>query len=168
MQGTVWAGMLCTSTMDKLGKLVYSNPTMAYKYREKVVVPPLEMVDDVLTISKCGPTSIAMNALVNSFMSSNKLKLNKFKCAKIYVGRKCDTCPSLFVQKEKVNDSEQEKYLEEVIHQNGKQHATVVDRLSKGYGIISNIIALIDDIPLGHRRVEIGLELRQAWLVHGI
>ena len=47
---------------------------MAYKYREKVVVPPLEMVDDVLTISKCGPTSIAMNALVNSFMSSKKIK----------------------------------------------------------------------------------------------
>ena len=67
-----------------------------------------------------------------------------------------------------MKDSEQEKYLWEVIHQNGKQHATVVDRLSKGYGIISNIIALIDDIPLGHRRVEIGLELRQAWLINGM
>ena len=168
MQGTVWAGMLCTSTMDKLGKLVYSNPTMAYKYRGKVVVPPLEMVDDVLTISKCGPTSIAMNALVNSFMSSKKLKLNQTKCAKIHVGRKCDNCPSLFIQKEKMKDSEHEKYLGEVIHQNGKQHATVVDRLSKGYGIISNIMALIDDIPLGHRRVQIGLELRQAWLINGV
>ena len=52
MQGTVWAGMLCTSTMDKLGKLVYNNDHMACKYRGKVAVPPLEMVDDVLTISK--------------------------------------------------------------------------------------------------------------------
>ena len=69
MQGTVWAGMLCTSTMDKLGKIVYKNPTMAYKYRDKVVVPPLEMVDDVLTVSKCGATSVAMNITVNSFMS---------------------------------------------------------------------------------------------------
>ena len=43
-----------------------------------------------------------------------------------------------------------------------------MDRLSKGYGIISNIIALIEDIPLGHMRVEIGLELRQAWLINGM
>ena len=85
MQGTVWAGMLCTSTMDKLGKLLYDNPAMAYKYREKVVMPPLEMVHEVLTISKCGATSIAMNAVVNSFMTSKKIKLNKIKCAKIHV-----------------------------------------------------------------------------------
>ena len=72
MQGTVWAGMLCTSTLDKLGKLVYDNPTLAYKYRGQVVVPPLEMVDDVLTVSKCGTTAVAMNSLVNAFMTSKK------------------------------------------------------------------------------------------------
>ena len=77
MQGTVWAGMLCTGTMNKLGKIVYENPEAAYKYRSKVVVPPLQMVDDVLTISKCGTTSLAMNHLVNVFMNSKKLKLNK-------------------------------------------------------------------------------------------
>ena len=85
MQGTVWAGMQCTATMDKLGKIVYQNPDIAYKYRGKVVVPPLEMVDDVLTVSKCGVTSITMNSLVNSFMSSKKLQLNRTKCAKIHV-----------------------------------------------------------------------------------
>jgi hypothetical protein len=168
MQGTVWAGMLCTSTMDKLGKIVYDNPAMAYKYRGHVVVPPLEMVDDVLTISKCGATSSAMNSLVNSFMFSKKLVLNKSKCAKIHVGRKSVICPKLLIHKDIMKDSEHEKYLGELIHQNGKQHATLVDRLAKGYGIISNIIALIDDIPLGHRRVQIGLELRQAWLINGL
>ena len=86
------------------------------------------MVDDVLAISKCGPTSIAMNALVNSFLSSKKLKLNKTKCAKIDVGRKSDSCPSLFMQYKKIKDSEQEKYLGEVIHQKGT--ATVVDHNS--------------------------------------
>ena len=41
MQGTVWAGISCTATMDKLGKQVCDNPSIAYKYRGKVVVPPL-------------------------------------------------------------------------------------------------------------------------------
>ena len=168
MQGTVWAGMQCTATMDKLGKIVYDNPDIAYKYREKVVVPPLEMCDDILTVSKCGSTSVAMNSLVNSFISSKKLQLNETKFAKIHVGKKCDNCPTLLVQNEVMKDSEQEKYLGEIIHENGKQHATIVGRLSKGYGILSNITALLDHIPLGHRRAEIGLELRQAWLINGL
>ena len=92
-QGTVWAGLLCTSTMDKLGKHIYNNPHMAYKYRGKIVVPPLQMVDDVLTVAKCGAASVKMNAVVNSFMSSKKLQLNQLKCAKNHVDKKCGECP---------------------------------------------------------------------------
>ena len=168
MQGTVWAGMLCTSTMDKLGKLVYENPHIAYKYRGKVVVPPLQMIDDVLTVSKCGSTSVAMNSVVNSFMFSKKLRLNKLKCAKVHVGRKSDMCPQLLAQNNKMKHSEQEKYLGDIIHQNGRQHATIVERISKGYGILANITAILTDIPLGYRKVEIGLELRQALWINGI
>ena len=168
MQGTVWAGMLCTSTMDKLGKLVYENPEIAYKFRDKVVVPPLEMVDDMLTVSKCGATSVAMNIIVNSFMSRKKLKLNKTKCAQIHIGKNCNSCPTLEVQGEPMKCSEKEKYLGDFINKDGKQHATIVDRISKGYGIVANIITLISEIQLGHREIEIGLELRQAWLLNGI
>ena len=168
MQGTVWAGMLCTSTINKLGQLVYDNPQLSYKYIGTVVVPPLQMIDDVLTISKCGSTSVAMNSLVNSFMYSKKLKLNKLKCSKIHVGRKSHVCPQLLVQKNNMKQSEQEKYLGDIIHQNGKQHATIIDRISKGYGILANITAILTDIPLGHRRFQIGLELRQALWINGI
>ena len=79
MQGTVWAGLLYTSTLDKLGKYIYDNPHMAYKYIGKVVVPPLQMVDDVLTVAKCGAASVTLNAVVNLFMSSKKLQLNQSK-----------------------------------------------------------------------------------------
>ena len=40
-------------------------------------------------------------------------------------------------------------------------------RLLKAYGILANILALIDDIPLGHRRIERGLELTQSWFING-
>ena len=43
-----------------------------------------------------------------------------------------------------------------------------MERVSKGYGIVDNILALLPDIPLGHRKIETGLELRQAWLLNGI
>ena len=74
MQGTVWASKLCTETMDKLGKIVDNNPNVAYNYRERVVVPHLEMVYDILTVSKCGATSLVLNLSVNSFRYSKKLQ----------------------------------------------------------------------------------------------
>lgn len=49
MQGTVNSGFFCTSTLDKLAKIVYNNSNLIYKYKGVTAVPPLEMVDDVLT-----------------------------------------------------------------------------------------------------------------------
>ena len=48
-------------------------------------VPPQEMVDDIVTVSKCGATSVAINACVNLFIQQKNLKLNPEKCAKIHV-----------------------------------------------------------------------------------
>ena len=61
MQGRVWVGLMCTATMDKLCKMIYSDQKLLYKYRRNVDVPPLEMVDDIITVSKCGSTSVALN-----------------------------------------------------------------------------------------------------------
>ena len=88
MQGTVNSGLLCTSTMDKLAKIVYDDKSLVYKYEGVAEVPPLEMVDDVLTISKCSMTSVTMNATVNAFINNKKLKLSREKCCVLHVGKK--------------------------------------------------------------------------------
>ena len=168
MQGTVWAGLRCTATMDVLGKQVYENPELCYLYKGKVQVPPLEMVDDVITVSECGSTAVTMNSVVNTFIRSKKLALNVAKCGKIHVGKKSSQCPDLKAHDQIMKNSNQEKYLGDIISKDGKPHATVVERKIKGYGIVANIIALITDIPLGNRRVKIGLDLRQAWFLNGI
>ena len=80
MQGTVWAGLMCTTTMDKQGKEVYADLGLVYKFRGKVQVPPLEMVDDVILASKCGSTTVTHNACINSFMERKKLSLSADKC----------------------------------------------------------------------------------------
>ena len=41
MQGTVWAVLMCTATMDKLGKIAYEDKNLLYKYRNEVDVPPI-------------------------------------------------------------------------------------------------------------------------------
>ena len=45
--------------------------------------------------------------------------------------------------------------------------ATMQDRKEKGHGILSNMKALLDDIPLGSKRFEIGLTLRDSWFING-
>ena len=50
MQGTVWGSLLCTCTIDKLGKHAYDHPELLYKYKG-VPIPPLEKVDDILTVT---------------------------------------------------------------------------------------------------------------------
>ena len=77
MQGTVWGSLFCTSTMDKLGKQVYNMPEMCYNYKG-VLVPPLGMVDDIITVTNVKETG-GMNKLINTFMESKKLGLSKDK-----------------------------------------------------------------------------------------
>ena len=74
MQGTVWSGLMCTAAMEKLCKIINKNQDMVYKYRGIVEVPPLEMVDDVVTASKCGENSVSLNSEVNSFVKHKKVK----------------------------------------------------------------------------------------------
>ena len=56
-------------------------------------MPTLEMVDNVITVSKCGSKSIALNQIVNSSIDLKKLKLSEGKCCTIFIGKKNGLCP---------------------------------------------------------------------------
>ena len=58
--------------MDKLAQMAYQDQTLVNLYKEVAEVPLLEMVDDVLTVSKCSATAVAMNATVNAFMEKKR------------------------------------------------------------------------------------------------
>ena len=168
MQGTTWGSLFCTTTMDKLPQKIYKDKSLLYMYKGQVSVPPLEMVDDILTVETCGIKSLAMNAEVNLFIEQKKLRLSKEKCVKIHVGKKCESCEQLFVHEELMNEAEDFKYLGDYIHENGKPNTTISHRVKRGYAIVAQIFAPLSDLPVGNLRVEIGLALRQAWIINGI
>ena len=70
------------------------------------------------------------------------------------------------IHEEKMKESSQEKYLGDLINNTGKVKKTVEERVAKGYGIISEILAMLDEIPLGAYRLEMGLKLREAMLLN--
>ena len=66
MQGDVFGSLMCSKTVDTFGKECLDNKKHLYLYKGKVEVPPLAMVDDIVTISECGPKTTAINALIDT------------------------------------------------------------------------------------------------------
>ena len=171
MQGTVWGSLFCTASMENLGKHVYEHTELAYKYKKKVIIPSLGMVDDILTVTKCSGDTVKMNAVVNAFIESKKLKLNKNKCHKIHVqknAKQIEACQKLKVHDDEMEDSRREKYLGDIVDRTGSVKNTIEDRKNKGHGTVSEILAIINEIPLGQFKIEIGLKLREAMLINGM
>ena len=131
MQGTKWGSLMCTTTMDKLGQLAYENADLLYMYKGLVAVPPICMVDDVLSLQKCSD-SRKINAIINAFVELKKLTLSKAKCNRIHVGKKKDPCPELKVHNGKMKDSSQEKYLGDLVNTTGNIKSTAADRVATG------------------------------------
>ena len=166
MQGTVWGSLMCTSTMDKLGKLAYAMPESLYKYKG-VPVPPLGMVDDIIHVSN-GENTAKMNKVINTFIESKKLKLSESKCFRVHIGKDHDKCPKLKVHEHDMKDSDKEKYLGDIIDSNGKITGTIENRKKRGQGIITEIMAIINEIPFGEYRTEVALKLRESMLLNGM
>ena len=169
MQGTVWANLCCTVLMDKLGKLMYENPELMYKYRGRVSVPSLQMVDDVMVLAKCSSLqSVQSNSVVNSFMNIKKLSLSKEKCHIVHIGKeKVGECSKLKVQDSQMLQESKVKYLGDQVDSSGTIKSTVEERRTKAFGISTEILSIANSVPLGQWRVRSGLMLRQAMLVNG-
>ena len=101
-------------------------------------------------------------------MELNKLKLTEHKSAKIHVVRKNSDCPTLKVHSMNMKNSLAEKYLGDIVSETGTLDETIRDNKFKGYTYISEIRALMSDIPFGNRRIEIGIMLRDAMFANGI
>ena len=131
-------------------------------------MPPLLMVDDILTISKCSPTALAMNSTLNAFIESKNLRLSHKKCVAIHVGKSKGSCPELKIHEEKMHRGDSSKYLGDIFHNSGKSKHNILERSAKAYAILAEIRAILNDVPLGKYRVEAGLQLRQAMFLNGV
>ena len=56
-------------------------------YKNVVPIPPLGLVDDLLTISKCGLNTSLMAGFINTKSALKKLQFSATKCVKLHVGK---------------------------------------------------------------------------------
>ena len=168
MQGSVFGSLGCVVLMDKLGQQLYSKPDKLFYYKGVVPTPPLQMVDDILGIQTCSKKSVHLNNTINTFIELEKLNLSDKKCHNVHIGKNEHKCHDLRVHTGKMTNAKQEKYLGDIIHKSGMLRHTVEARVAKGYGAVSTILAIVSEIPLGHWKLQAGLQLRQALLLNGI
>ena len=95
-------------------------------------------------------------------------KEGKSKCHKIHVGRDSKFCPQLKVHGTTMETVQGDTYLGDVVSGDGKNTKNVQKRISKGLGIISSIMNLLDKICFGIFYFEMAILLRESMFLNGI
>ena len=143
-------------------------------YKGIARILPLAMVDDYLGISKCGFASLSLNTFITSQIEMKRLRFHipdkqgKTKCHKLHIGRNHENCPVLKVHGTIMKDVTSDTYLGDVISADGKNTENIKSRVSKGLGIVSQIMNLMDIVNFGEHYFEIGILLRDTMLINGI
>ena len=75
MQGEIFGPLCCSATIDTFGKKCVQEKKNLYYYKDKVEIPPLAMIDDLLCLTKCGVKSVQMNAFINAKSNIKKFQI---------------------------------------------------------------------------------------------
>ena len=101
-------------------------------------------------------------------MELEKLSLSEKKSHNIHMGSQNVECQALKVHGKDMKHSDQEKYLGDIVHKSGKSKQNIEARKAKGYGLVANILAIVNEVPLGHWKTDAGLQFCQSMLINGI
>ena len=174
MQGGKWGPLQCSNSIDQIGSKCIKKQHNLYYYRNEVAIPPLAMVDDLLTVSNCGHESLDTNIRINTEIEMKNLRLHtatdkkKSKCQTIHVGKVCHPCRILKVHGHAMESVKSDSYLGDILRSDGKNNQTIDERVSKGVGIVSQIFDILKEVNFGHYYFEAALTLRQSFLISGM
>ena len=173
-QGGTFGPIECANSIDKVGQKCYNNGEHLFVYKKMVRVLHLSMVDDLLTISRCGNASLGLNTYVNAQIETKKLRFHtpdengKTKCHFMHIGRKNHPCPELQVHGTKMEQVSEDTYLGDIISEDGKNTKNIRNRISKGVGIISQIMNMLETVTLGEHYFTTAVFLRESKFLNGI
>ena len=187
MQGEVLGPIECSVTVDTFGKECLNEEKYLYSYKGLVGIPPLAMVDDLACISTCGLETVQMNGFINAKTNIKKLQFGEKKCHKMHIGKKTEYCPDLYIDSWKVEtlpetddkvdeyngdyrieDSDEERYLGDLLTSDGSNAKNIKARKDKGFGIVDKIMSMLDEIFFGPFSIEVGLIFRCSHLINSI
>ena len=166
-QGGTWGPLLCSNSIDTVGKWSEAHGQY-YRYKKIAKVLPMAMVDDLLSVRKCGFESIETNTTINTIIELKKLKFHipkqnkKSKCHYLHIGKTNHVCPGMKVHGNKAKKVKKAIYLGDIVTEDGKNSTNIRCRAKKGVGLVSRIMDILKSISYGKKYFEIARTLREA------
>ena len=168
-QGGTWGPMLCSNSIDKIGKFCQTEG-QTFLYKKMVSLIPLACVDDVLAISNCGFDAIKVNTAINTIIELKKLEFHipnqenkkKSKCHSLHVGKPNQFCPGMKVHGHSAERVNEALYLGDIIRTDGKNLSNIMDRVNKGVGIVNKIMDMLKSVSFGSKYFEMANTFREA------
>ena len=173
-QGGTVGPILCSNSIDMIGKKCMVRGEHFYLYKKSVRIFPLGFVDDLSGISRCGSQSLSLNSFINTQIEFKKLRFHTIdakgnsKCHKLHIGKDTHDCRALKVHGTDMIEVKDDRYLGDIISSDGKNTKNIKDRISKGVGIVANIFNLLDTVNFGPFHFETAVLLRNSMLINGI
>ena len=62
----------------------------------------------------------------------------------------------------------EQKYLGDIFSDDGKNKLNLEARRARGFGIVSDILSIIKEVPFGSHKIQAGLRMRNSMLINGI
>ena len=128
--------MLCSNSLDTLGKKWRDRGEHCYLYKKVSRILPLAFVDDLNGISKCGMESLSLNTFINTQIELKKLQFHvpdskgKTKSHKLHIGKKRGMCPTLKVHGTIMPEVTEETYLGDILSSDGKNTKNVKQKIA--------------------------------------
>ena len=135
-----------------------------------VYLPPsLTLAMSIISVYKDKQTEIMHTKIELKKLQFHLPKENKKgKCHYLHVGKPNPTCPGMKVHGRQAELQQETTYLGDIIRSDGKNISNVKNRVSKGVGLVTEIMNILKNVSFGHRYFEIALILREARLINGI
>ena len=190
LQGETLAPLECSVSVDTFGKECQQEEKYLFYYRDSIGIPSLAMIDDLVSISDCGLESVKLNAFINAKSNSKKFQFGTEKCHKLHFGHK-NMCPELYLDSWKIQESfeystgkktfidkadtefkikssNEQKYLGDVITNDGKNTKNIAARRARGIGIVDKIFTYLNEVFLGPFYYQAALMFRTSLLFSSI
>ena len=192
-KGDPWGPIQCSVQIDGIGRDSLNKDLEPFKYKNKVEIPALGMIDDILTITESGYKTARMNSYITAKIAIKKLQFGPKKCFVLHTGKQQDEYKNTelyvdgWILKHVVNvetgqssrediiegdmeisHPDSEKYLGQILSADGKNTKNIEKMRNKGIGIKNRVIQILEEMPGGKFHFTIAVIYRNSYLISSI
>ena len=115
-----------------------------------------------------------MNTTINTLIELKKLKFHtpvknkKSKCHSLHIGKPSKWCPTMKVHGKEADRVSEALYLGDIVSEDGRNTKNIKSRVSKGMGIVTDIMDILNTVSFGANYFQIAIVLREARLINGM